>query len=161
MIGVALLHESSFASLSCLEQECPPPQKLTRSTSHGAILLNSADDSACSSDSSPLAEKRLTWLDTTSGHHLTYALPFYKDDETWRCNKHGHGPLLTRVGSPTAEPLLNASLPTSTSELMRKVLGGAGVALEDVHIAGDCTYLFVSLVEFLSAFSHFLMFLLL
>jgi hypothetical protein len=92
-----------------------------------------------------VAEKRLTWLDTTSGHHLTLALPFYKDDEAWRCNKHGHGPLLTRVGSPTAEPLLNASLPASTSELMRKVLGGAGVALEDVHIAGQSTYLFVSL----------------
>ncbi len=154
-IGALLSPEGSFSSISCLERECPPPLKLTRSTSHGVILLTSDEDSSFSSNSSPVTDnRRICWLDSTSGLKLARFLPFHKDDEAWRCSKHGHGPLLTRVGSPTAEPLLNATLPASTSELMRKVIGGAGVALEDVHIAGNSAYLFGCFLVSFPRFSH-------
>lgn len=60
-------------------------------------------------------------------------MSFRKEDEAWRCSTHQASPL---VLGATAEPALNARLPTSTADLMDR-LKLKGVQLESAVLSGD------------------------
>jgi len=71
-----------------------------------------------------------------SGKHLTEAMDFHKDDESWRCNSKDYCPMLSPTSPLKPDPRqlsLNAELPASASE-MGRVLAHHVVQLETIVI---------------------------
>ena len=109
-----------------------------------------ASPTLSSSSSSGSFSRNISWSDLQHGTDIERAMPFRKDDEAWRCNVHGHGPLLIVAGARTAEARLNASLPSSTFDLMSSLLSKA-VLLESVQIRDQDIFLFVNRYFYLKA----------